>query len=206
MERIAFEAREDQRVDRRSGVSQRLPITVLENVVSNAERRAISTGEDLAGARIADIYESLPAVTGKIELEYEGELEGGAKVARELIAMAAAATFDEHFNEDDTAPVVDYFNNGGALQVSGISSADTVLRGFSTVPGLVELARTQGPEGEVGADETVNLVAASELLLEGLVAKRRISRTESGSYTRRRERPKPPHGGSPGGPGWPQDI
>ena len=208
VERIAFEAREDQRVDHRSGVSQRLPITVLENVVSNAERRAISTGEDLAGARIADIYESLPAITGKLELEYEGELEGGAKVARELIARAAAATFDEHFNEEDAVPVIDYFNGGGALQVSGISSADVVLRGFSTVPGLVELARTQGPE-EVGADETVSLVAASELLLEGLVAKRRISRTESGRYTRRRERPRPPHGGSPGspgGPGWPHDI
>lgn len=206
VERIAFEARNDQRVDRRSGVSQRLPITVLESVVSNAEQRAIATDEDVAGVRLADIYSALPAITGKLELEYEGELEGGSKVAQELISRAAGSTFDEYFNEEDARTVIDYFNEGGALQVSGVSSADVCLKGFSTVPGLVELARAYGPDEE-GADETVSLVANSELVLEGLVARRRISRSESGRYSRRRERPRPPqHGGSSGGSGWPQDT
>ncbi|HSM77240.1 MAG TPA: hypothetical protein VLT57_06440, partial [Bryobacteraceae bacterium] len=85
VEQIAFLAREDKKVDKRSGVSQRLPISVLENVVSNAERRAVTAGEDLAVPRILDIYAALPSITGKLELEYEGELKGGDQVARDLI-------------------------------------------------------------------------------------------------------------------------
>ncbi|MEP6764996.1 MAG: magnesium chelatase, partial [Gemmatimonadaceae bacterium] len=92
IERVAFEAREDKRVDKRSGVSQRMPITVTENVVSNAEQRAIRAGETEAVPRIADIYSALPAITGKMELEYEGELVGGAVIARELIRRACDAT------------------------------------------------------------------------------------------------------------------
>src|SRR5262249_60934739 len=76
VEAIAFVARGDQKVDKRSGVSQRLPITTLENVVSNAERRALAHGESAVVPRVSDIYASLPALTGKIELEYEGELKG----------------------------------------------------------------------------------------------------------------------------------
>src|SRR5271167_1649703 len=76
VEEIAFQAREDKRVDRRSGVSQRMPITVLESVVSSAEQRAARTRESHGVARVADIYSALPAITGKMELEYEGELKG----------------------------------------------------------------------------------------------------------------------------------
>ena len=78
VERIAFEARDDKRIDRRSGVSQRMPITVMENVVSNAERRAVRLGESEIVPRLEDVYAALPAITGKLELEYEGELVGGA--------------------------------------------------------------------------------------------------------------------------------
>ena len=81
----------DRRIDKRSGVSQRMPISVMENVVSNAERRAIVTGDAEVVPRISDIYAALPAITGKIELEYEGELVGGATIARELIRRAADA-------------------------------------------------------------------------------------------------------------------
>src|SRR6266403_276227 len=82
IEQIAFEARDDQRVDKRSGVSQRLPITVLESVVSNAERRSILTGEDEVVPRISDVYAALPSMTGKMELEYEGEQIGAPKIAK----------------------------------------------------------------------------------------------------------------------------
>src|SRR3954466_5581934 len=71
IERVAFEARGDRRVDKRSGVSQRMPITVMENVVSNAERRVMATGEQEVVPRISDVYSALRAITGKIELEYE---------------------------------------------------------------------------------------------------------------------------------------
>src|ERR1700704_5776644 len=74
IERIAFVAREDKKVDKRSGVSQRLPISAMENVVSNAERRALTHEEKFIVPRISDIYAALPAITGKLELEYEGEM------------------------------------------------------------------------------------------------------------------------------------
>ena len=94
IERVAFEAREDKRVDRRSGVSQRLPISVLENVVSNAERRTVTTKEKTVVPRISDIYAALPAITGKLELEYEGELQGPESIAKDLIRRAAGRTFE----------------------------------------------------------------------------------------------------------------
>ena len=70
VERVAFAARDDRRVDKRSGVSQRMPISVLENVVSNAERRAVISGEPEIVPRVSDVYAALPAITGKLELEY----------------------------------------------------------------------------------------------------------------------------------------
>ena len=96
IEEVAFQARLDQKVDKRSGVSQRLPITALENVVSNAERRALLNAEAVAVPRVSDIYASLPSLTGKIELEYEGELKGAESVAKELVRQAVATVFDGH--------------------------------------------------------------------------------------------------------------
>src|SRR5690242_17305519 len=97
VEEIAFLAREDKRIDRRSGVSQRLTITSLENLVSNAERRALYNKEGLVVPRVADVYAALPSLTGKFELEYEGELKGAENVARELIRAAVAKVFTKHF-------------------------------------------------------------------------------------------------------------
>src|SRR5258705_5833930 len=90
IERVAFAAREDKKIDKRSGVSQRLPISAMENVISNAERRAIRHGENVVVPRIGDIYAALPAITGKLELEYEGEMKGADFVGRELIRTAIA--------------------------------------------------------------------------------------------------------------------
>src|SRR4051794_21543092 len=85
---VAFQARQDQKIDKRSGVSQRLPISLLENVISNAERRALASTEKVAVPRVTDIYAAIPAITGKFELEYEGELKGADTVARDLIRAA----------------------------------------------------------------------------------------------------------------------
>src|SRR5579863_8566252 len=97
IERVAFAAREDKKIDKRSGVSQRLPISAMENVVSNAERRALRNDEKLVVPRISDVYAALPAITGKLELEYEGEMKGADYVGRELIRAAIAKTYDEYF-------------------------------------------------------------------------------------------------------------
>ncbi|GAC1514030.1 MAG: ATP-binding protein [Gemmatimonadaceae bacterium] len=190
IERIAFEARTDRRVDKRSGVSQRLPITVTENVVSNAEQRALRHSEKEIVPRISDIYAALPAITGKIELEYEGELVGPHVIARELIRRAADATFKaraDTFNLDET---VMWFDAGGALQVTDESSTDALAKAFETVPGLNEAVKGSNlaRPNDRGAS-----VAACELVLEALVARKKISRNDAGRYGRavseKRQRP-----------------
>jgi len=181
VERIAFEARTDKRIDRRSGVSQRMPITVMENVASNAERRAVATKEREAVPRIADVYAALPAITGKIELEYEGELIGGPVIARELIRRAADATLRARAGTVDTDAAVMWFDAGGALQVSDDVSAAAVVRGFESVPDLVESVVAAGLASR--SDLPV-LAAACELVLEALVARRKISRSDEGRYGR----------------------
>jgi magnesium chelatase subunit I len=191
VERVAFEARTDKRIDKRSGVSQRMPITVMENVVSNAERRAIVTGEVEIVPRISDVYAAQPAITGKIELEYEGELVGGHAIARELIRRAADATFQERAGGANTDDVVIWFDEGGALQVTDDERADAVAAGLEVVPGLLELVHRVGLAPN---DDAPLTVAACELVLEALVARKKISRSDGGMYGRaepdRRRRPK----------------
>ena len=191
VERIAFAAREDKRVDRRSGVSQRLPISVLENAVSNAERRAVRTRENAVVPRISDLYAALPAITGKLELEYEGELVGADTIARDLIRRAAGDTFEERAGGANVDDIVQWFDEGGALKVALDERSDTLLEGLRVVPGLADLAESLGLAPR--RDSAV-MVAACELILEGLAAARRISRVDEFSYARiRPERPGPPH-------------
>ena len=179
-ERVAFEARKDKRIDQRSGVSQRLSITLLENIVSNAERRAVRLGEPAVVPRIADLYAALPAITGKIELEYEGELGGGAVIARELIRRAADATLKEREPMLPLDDIIIWFDEGSALQVSDDATAAAAKAGFAAVPGLVDLVRGSSlPSGDDDA-----LVSSCELVLEALVARRKISRSEGGQYGR----------------------
>lgn len=187
VELVAFLARADKRVDHRSGVSQRMPITVLETVVSNAERRSLRHGEDRAVPRIADLYAALPAITGKMELEYEGELHGHDKIARELIQSAAAHAFEGRAGGADTDDIVEYFETGGALQVGDDASSEACVKGFEIVPGLLNLVERVGLAGN-GADPG-RKAAACELVLEALVAQKRISRSPGGYRRARHEGP-----------------
>jgi magnesium chelatase subunit I len=192
IERVAFEAREDKRVDKRSGVSQRLPISTLENAVSNAERRTVALGENTVVPRISDIYAAVPSITGKLELEYEGELQGGDTIARDLIRRAAGRVLEERMGGADMSKIVAWFDQGGALKVSGDQRSDVCLKGFNVVPGLVEIV---GEFGLASAGDAGRLVAACELVLEGLAAQKRISRSEELGYTRAKpERREPGYG------------
>jgi magnesium chelatase subunit I len=181
IERIAFEARMDKRIDKRSGVSQRMPISVLENAISNAERRSLFTGECDVVPRISDIYAALPAITGKIELEYEGELVGGHAIAHELIRRAADATVHERAGSLNTDDMVMWFDQGNALQVDGDVSSGAMVEGFQRIPGLLDVVHKSGL-GESGDASVV--AAASELVLEALVARKKISRSDTGMYGR----------------------
>jgi magnesium chelatase subunit I len=199
IERVAFEAREDKRVDRRSGVSQRLPISVLDNVVSNAERRTIVTKEKTVVPRISDVYAALPAITGKLELEYEGELQGSETIAKDLIRRAAGRTFEARVGGANVDDIVHWFDEGGALKITPDERSESLLKGFSVVPGLLALIDQVGLAGK---KDPATMVSACELVLEGLVAEKRIARSEELGYVRARAEQKPfgkgPAGGSPG--------
>jgi magnesium chelatase subunit I len=193
IERVAFEAREDKRVDKRSGVSQRLPISVLENTVSNAERRTLACGEERIVPRVSDVYAATPSITGKLELEYEGELQGADAIARELIRRAAGKVMDARLGGADTSPIVQWFDQGGALKVSGDERSEVCLNGFRLVPGLVELTHTTGLARR---NDAATAVAACELILDGLAAHKKITRTDELGWTRARpERREPGSGG-----------
>jgi magnesium chelatase subunit I len=191
IEQLTFTAREDKRVDKRSGVSQRLPISVTENVVSNAERRVLHNGEDRAVPRVIDIYSAMPAITGKIELEYEGELKGGDVVGRDLIRTAVAKVFNRYFEGVNMQPVLQWFDLGGTLKLGAdVDSADMV-RQLNAIQGLMEKTRALG----LSANEPDAVRAsAGEFILEGLHALRRLSRTEElgfGAEERKRPVPEP---------------
>src|SRR5437870_355687 len=141
VEEVAFQARGDRKIDKRSGVSQRLPITTLELVVSNAERRALAHGETLVVPRVTDVYAALPSITGKFELEYEGELRGAEQIARDLIRSAVGAVFTGMFDGVDTRPVVEWFDVGGTLPLADCTAADEVVGQTRKVQGLLDLAQ-----------------------------------------------------------------
>src|SRR5437867_4007171 len=147
VEEIAFQARADRKIDKRSGVSQRLPITTLELVVSNAERRALASAETLVVPRVTDIYAALPSITGKFELEYEGELRGAEQVARDLIRSAVGSVFSGMFEGQDMRSVVEWFDLGGALPLADTTSADDVVKQARGVQGLIDLAMRAGLAG-----------------------------------------------------------
>ncbi|MEW6130935.1 MAG: magnesium chelatase [Acidobacteriota bacterium] len=177
IEQIAFEARKDQRVDKRSGVSQRLSISVMENVISNAERRALINREEKIVPRISDIFAALPAITGKLELEYEGEQKGAANIARELIKNAVGKTFETYFDHIDCSEIIAWFNDGGALRVGDTDSTELCLSGLRRISGLINAATQSG----MATNKDVT-VAVCELILEGLHAQKKISRSEERGY------------------------
>src|SRR5262252_136321 len=180
VEEVAFQARADRKVDKRSGVSQRLPITTLELVVSNAERRALTNRESVVVPRVTDLYAALPSITGKFELEYEGELRGAEQVARDLIRSSVGAVFTGMFDGVDTRKVVEWFDLGGTLLLSDTTSADDVVSQSRTVQGLRELAERAG----LAPGAPAPLVASAiDFVLEGLYAQKKISRTDERSYS-----------------------
>ena len=180
VEQIAFEARDDNRVDKHSGVSQRMPITVIESVLSNAERRALVTGEEEIVPRISDVYAAIPSMTGKIELEYEGEQVGAGRIAKDLIKRAAGEVFEGYFVGIDFAPTVQWFDQGNNLRLADTASAKECKTLLEAVPELIE---TSVIPFEFKQSDTAQLVAACEFVLEGLYAQNKISRNEEGGYT-----------------------
>jgi magnesium chelatase subunit I len=179
VEEVAFQAREDKRVDKRSGVSQRLPISTLENVLSSAEQRAVRGHDSAIVARVADVYSAIPSMTGKFELEYEGEMRGADNIARELIRAAVGKTFTRYFKDVNFQPVVQWFENGGELKVPANASSADLLAQLKKIPCLFESLE---PLNVRAKDDAAIQASAAEFILEGLWAHKRVNRSEERGY------------------------
>ena len=187
VEEVAFQARADRKIDKRSGVSQRLPITTLELVVSNAERRALANDEKLVVPRVTDVYAALPSITGKFELEYEGELRGAEQIARDLIRSAVGTVFTGIFEGVDTRTVIEWFDLGGSLPLSDSTSAEDVITGTRGVQGIRELAERAGvgpaPPGRRSPRRSTSCS-------RGSTRRRRSAATRNAATRRRRRAPR----------------
>ena len=188
IECIAFEARQEKRIDKRSGVSQRVPITCLENAVSNAERRTLLHEESNVVPRISDVYGSLPSLTGKIELEYEGELRGADNVARDLIRKAIARIYRKYFEGQSLQSVIQWFESGGTLKLSEAAPIKEAYSQMRKIRSLFEKTQVLGMKPK---DHPAVLVAGAEFILEGLCALKKISRSEERGFFAEAPRTEP---------------
>jgi magnesium chelatase subunit I len=197
VEEVAFQARDDKRVDRRSGVSQRLPISTLENVLSSAEQRSLRSHDSAVVARVADVYAAIPSMTGKFELEYEGELRGADNIARELIRAAVGKTFTKYFKDVNFQAVVQWFEIGGELKVPANAASGELLSQLKKIQGLFEHLEALGVRSK---DDAAIQASAAEFILEGLWAHKRVNRSEErGFFAETRKAPEPREPREPSG-------
>jgi magnesium chelatase subunit I len=155
VEQIAFEARDSEYIDKKSGVSARLTISAYENLISNAERRMLINGEKNTFVRISDFLGVIPAITGKIELVYEGELEGPAKVANILVGKAIKTLMLQFFPDPEKAKkskkgnpyteVVNWFSEGNTLDLIDDLSLPAYKKALNSVTGLKEIVKQFHP-------------------------------------------------------------
>ena len=183
IEQVAFEARESEYVDAKSGVSARLTISAYETLLSAAERRALVNGESKTYVRVADFLNTIPAVTGKVELVYEGEQEGAGHVAQVLMGKAIRTQFLNYFPDPDKAKkskqvspyksITDWFGDGHTLDILSDASAADYKKALQQVPGLKELVAKQQPAAK--GDE---LLFMMEFALHGLAEHSQISKNK----------------------------
>lgn len=176
IEQIAFEARKSEYIDQKSGVSTRMTITAMENAVSAAERRAIINGENSSTVRVSDIFYTVPALTGKLELVYEGEQEGAVSVAQHLVGKAVSTIFKKYFPdpqkkkqrvgaEQDTTykQILDWFAKGNGVSIPESLTNIEYEKRLLSVDGLEEIVVKHAK-----AHDKLAKTAMMDLVLEGL--------------------------------------
>ncbi len=193
IEQAAFEARKSEFVDQKSGVSARFTITAMENLISNAERRAILLNERHIVPRIIDLQHALPGMTGKVELVFEGEQEGPTKVSKALIGKAVREIFKRYFpdplqrrprqqqgegkHQDDSeyGKIVGWFEAGNKVEIGDEMPFDEYFAELDRVKGLRELTKKHL---KVTENEKYELASAMEFVLDGLHQSSRIAKEE----------------------------
>lgn len=155
IEQIAFEARQSEFVDSKSGVSARLTISAYENLISTAERRMLLNNEKQTYARVLDLYGVIPSITGKVELVYEGEQEGSLKVAHILIGKAVKTVFEQNFPSPEKMKkskqvnpyqnIIGWFGKGNSLDLMKDISDAEYEKLLNKIPGLSDTAKKYFP-------------------------------------------------------------
>jgi magnesium chelatase subunit I len=175
IEQIAVEARKSEFVDHKSGVSVRMTVTTLENLISNAEQRCIKNGEETITPRICDLYATLPSISGKIELVYEGEQEGETNVSVALIGKAIKTIFQKYYPDPLTAikkgdttfrDVVTWFKKGETIEVSDDMTAEEYIAELRKVHGIEKIIKNN--MGEDAKLQNADIGAMMEFVLDGL--------------------------------------
>jgi len=156
IEQIAFEARNSEYIDKKSGVSARLTISAFENLVSNAERRMIINSESSTFVRITDFLGVIPAITGKIELVYEGEQEGPAKVANMMIGKAIKTLMLQFFPDPEKvkkskapnpyAEIINWFGDSNTILLNDDLPLAEYKKSLNSVAGLKDLVKKFHPK------------------------------------------------------------
>jgi len=181
LEQISFEARESEYVDSKSGVSARLSITAYENLVSAAELRCLKLGVDKTSVRLSDFMGVIPAITGKVELVYEGEQEGAATVAQKLIHDAILSLFNDYFPKVEKlekdksagpyAAIIEWFASEPGIDVLDDAMDEEYKQELDSVKPLESLIRKYHPD--VTPDDKYFL---KEFVLWGLVESKKLSK------------------------------
>lgn len=187
IERAAFEARESEYVDQKSGVSTRMTITAMEQILSSAERRALVNNEETTSLRIADIFHMVPALTGKLELVYEGEQEGAISVAKHIIGKAISNTFNKYFpdpqsrNEQEKtkySSITDWFTKGNEVNLPDILSFKEYKAQLDKVDGLENLVTSH-----VKPESKMELYSWMDLVLETLHQNSMLSKVDQDDHS-----------------------
>ncbi len=188
IEQIAFEARGSEYVDAKSGVSARLTISAYENLISTAERRALINGEKESSVRVSDFWGIIPAITGKIELVYEGEQEGPGNVAQILVGKSIRTLFTSIFPEPDNQKkkkkakenpyelIVSYFGSGNTLDILNDCTQNEYQAALNNIPGLKELVQKYHSDASKSDKLFLMEFALHGLAEYSLISKSRLER------------------------------
>jgi magnesium chelatase subunit I len=192
IEQTAFEARKSEFVDQKSGVSARFTISAMENLMSNAERRAILVGDRSIVPRICDLAFALPGMTGKVELVFEGEQEGPAKVSKALVGKAVREVFKRYFpdplqkrtrpqgetrqhEDSEYGKIVSWFESGNRVEIADDMPLEEYFAALDKVKGLREITKKHLKLSDTNKHE---LASAMEFVLDGLHQSSRIAKDE----------------------------